>query len=238
MRAENITIGEEYCRVYPYANPGEYVVLSIADNGVGMDASTQRRVFEPFFTTKGLGRGTGLGLSTVYGIIKQHEGWITLDSEPGTGTTFRCHFPRSTDFPEEAAAQPVMKRPLEGKETILFVDDEEMIRDLGTQVLTMHGYRVLTAGDGQQAIDMFLSGKDSIDLVLLDLTMPNISGMEVLKQIRKIDKRTKVVLSSGYRAEESPGPDPVSGASAFLPKPYRADMLTRIIRDVLDEHPS
>ena len=238
MRAENVVIGEEYCRVYPYARKGEYIVLSIADNGAGMDVATQRRVFEPFFTTKGLGRGTGLGLSTVYGIVKQHEGWITLDSEPGTGTTFRCYFPRSKDHPEETAPPPETKRPLEGKETILFVDDEEMIRDLGMQILSMHGYRVLTAGDGKQAIDMYCAGKDSIDLVLLDLTMPHMSGMEVLGRIREIDNRAKVVLSSGYRADEAGSLISFPGASAFLAKPYRADTLTRVVRDVLDEPPS
>jgi two-component system cell cycle sensor histidine kinase/response regulator CckA len=238
VRAENVVIGEEYCRVYPFARRGEYIVLSIADNGVGMDAATQRRIFEPFFTTKGLGRGTGLGLSTVYGIVKQHEGWITLDSEPGTGTTFRCYFPRSTDSPEEAAPLPETRRSLEGKETILFVDDEEMIRDLGEQILRMQGYHVLTAGDGQQAIDMYRAGKDSIDLVLLDLTMPHMSGMEVLGRIREIDNRAKVVLSSGYRSDEAGSPISFSGVAAFLAKPYRADMLTRVVRDVLDERPS
>ncbi|MGA6994067.1 MAG: PAS domain S-box protein, partial [Candidatus Deferrimicrobiaceae bacterium] len=237
VRAENVTIGEEYCRVYPYARPGEYVVLSVADNGVGMDAITQRRVFEPFFTTKRLGRGTGLGLSTVYGIVKQHEGWITLDSEPGTGTAFRCYFPRSSDSPEEVTAVPGPSRPSRGEETILFVDDEEMIRDLGVQILTMHGYRVLTAGDGPQAIEMFLAGEETVDLVLLDLTMPNMSGLEVMKRIRNINPRVKVVLSSGHRADEAHSQELISGASAFLPKPYRADVLTRIVREVLDGVP-
>jgi len=238
VRAENFTVGEEYCRVYPFARPGEFVVLSVADNGVGMDEMTQRRVFEPFFTTKRLGRGTGLGLSTVYGIVKQHEGWITLDSEPGTGTTFRCYFPRSTDSPEEVKAVPGPIRYSRGKETILFVDDEEMIRDLGVQILTMQGYRVLTAVDGQQAIEMFLARGETIDLVLLDLTMPNMSGLEVLERIRKINPRAKVVLSSGHRADEAHSPERISGASAFLPKPYRADVLTRIVREVLDDVPS
>jgi PAS domain S-box-containing protein len=238
VRAENVTIGEEYCRAYPYARPGGFVVLSVADNGVGMDAITQRRVFEPFFTTKRLGRGTGLGLSTVYGIVKQHEGWITLDSEQGTGTIFRCYFPRSSDSPEEVTAVPGPNRPSRGKETILFVDDEEMIRDLGVQILTMQGYRVLTAGDGPQAIEMFLAGGETVDLVLLDLTMPNMSGLEVLERIRKINPRAKVVLSSGHRADEAHSQERISGASAFLPKPYRAEVLTRIVREVLDGVPS
>lgn len=238
VRAENVTIGEEYCRIYPYARPGEFVVLSVADNGVGMDEMTQRRVFEPFFTTKRLGRGTGLGLSTAYGIVKQHEGWITLDSELGTGTAFCCYFPRSTGSPEEVTPVPGPIRYSRGKETILFVDDEEMIRDLGVQILSMQGYRVLTAGDGPQAIEMFLAAGETVDLVLLDLTMPNMSGLEVLERIRKIDPRAKIVLSSGHRADEAHSPERISGASAFLPKPYRADVLTRIVREVLDDVPS
>ncbi len=231
---ENASIGEEYCRLYPYARPGEYVVLAIEDNGVGMDEATQRRVFEPFFTTKSLGRGTGLGLSTVYGIVKQHEGWITLESVPGAGTTFRCYLPRSTDPPAEFAAPPARKDPLNGKETILLVDDEEMIRDLGKQILTMEGYTVITAEDGLEAVDLFLAGKGTIDLVLLDLTMPRMSGLEVMERIRKVDSKVKVVLSSGYRAEEAHDRERFSGASAFLSKPYRMDVLSRTVRDVLD----
>ena len=234
VHAGNATVGEEYCRRYPFARPGEYVVLSIGDNGVGMDEATKRRVFEPFFTTKSLGRGTGLGLSTVYGIVKQHEGWITLDSEPGTGTTFRCYFPRSTDIEEEMVAVPATKRPLNGKETILLVDDEEMILDLGRQILTMRGYHVLTARDGREATAMFLERKEEIALVLLDLTMPHMSGLEVLEQIRKIDPQVKVVLSSGYRAEDPHSMERFSEASAFLSKPYRADVLASIVREVLD----
>ncbi len=230
----NAAIGEEYCRNYPFARTGEFVVLSIIDNGVGMDETTQRRVFEPFFTTKSLGRGTGLGLAAVYGIVKQHEGWITLESEPGTGTTFRCYFPRSTDRPKKAANIPATRRPLNGKETILLVDDEEMILDLGRQILTMHGYHVLSARNGGEAIELFLKEEGKIDLVLLDLTMPHMSGLEVLERIRKIDPRMKVVLSSGYRAEDSHDREGLSEATAFLSKPYRADVLARLVRDVLD----
>ena len=238
VRVENAAIGEEYCRLYPFARTGEYVVLAIEDNGVGMDEATQRRVFEPFFTTKSLGRGTGLGLSTVYGIVKQHEGWITLDSRLGAGTTFRCYLPRSTETPQEMEAVPPAKGPLNGKETILLVDDEEMIRDLGKQILTMEGYTVITAGDGREAVDLFLAGKGTIDLVLLDLTMPRMSGLEVLERIRKVDPKVKVVLSSGYRAEEAHDPEHLSVASAFLSKPYRLEGLSRTVREVLDGVPS
>jgi CheY-like chemotaxis protein len=232
--AENVTVGPEYCRVFPYARQGEFVVLSIADNGVGMDEATSRRVFEPFFTTKSLGRGTGLGLSTAYGIIKQHEGWITLESEAGSGTTFRCYFPRSTDLPEETAVIPEAMGSPQGKETILLVDDEEMIRNLGSLILEKQGYMVIVAKDGQEAIDIYLARKKEIDLVILDLTMPHMTGLEVLERIRAVDPLVKVVLSSGYRGGEEDGMDRFSEASAFLSKPYRADSLVRLVRDVLD----
>lgn len=223
----NAVVGEEYRRQYPYAQPGEYVVLSISDNGSGMDEATKQRVFEPFFTTKKLGRGTGLGLSTVYGIIKQHEGWINLVSQPGRGTTFHIYLPRAAGRQEEMPS-PETAKPRTGKETILLVDDEEMIRDLARQILELHGYSVVTAADGQEAIDLYLTQQGRFDLVILDLTMPHLSGIEVLTRIRNVDPQAKVILSSGYPSGET------SRASAFLPKPYRAGLLTRVVREVLD----
>lgn len=225
----NVAVGDEYRREYPYARKGDFVVVSISDNGAGMDEATQRRVFEPFFTTKKLGRGTGLGLSTVYGIIKQHEGWVNLESQPGKGTTFHTYLPRAEEKAEEEKLQsPESVRARTGKETILLVDDEEMIRSLAQQVLEVHGYSVVTAVDGQQAIDLYLDLRDRIDLVILDLTMPHLSGTEVLTRIRKLDPYAKVILSSGHASRGT------SRASAFLPKPYRADKLTRMVREVLD----
>ncbi|MBI5576986.1 MAG: PAS domain S-box protein [Deltaproteobacteria bacterium] len=225
----NFTVGDEYCRQYPYARKGDYVVVSISDNGAGMDEATQRRVFEPFFTTKKLGRGTGLGLSTVYGIVKQHEGWVNLESRPGKGTTFHAYLPRAEAGAEEEKSRAgEVAREKMGKETILLVDDEEMIRTLGRQVLEVHGYSVLVAADGQEAADLYSAHRDRIDLTILDLSMPYLSGSEVLERIRGMNPGAKVIMSSGHPSRET------SRASAFLPKPYRADKLTRIVRDVLD----
>jgi PAS domain S-box-containing protein len=225
---ENCVVGEDYCRNYSYARPGEYVLLSISDNGSGMDEATKRRVFEPFFTTKKLGRGTGLGLSTVYGIIKQHEGWINLDSQWGKGTTFHAYLPRAAGGQKEKPIPPEASRDRTGKETILLADDEEMIRNLAQQILETHGYSVVTAADGQEAIDLYMRQRDRYDLVILDLTMPRLSGTEALTRIRNLNPGAKVILSSGYPSGET------SRASAFLPKPYRAESLTRIVREVLD----
>ncbi|HSL91969.1 MAG TPA: response regulator, partial [Candidatus Limnocylindrales bacterium] len=224
----NAAIGEDYCLLYPYARPGEYVVLSISDNGSGMDDATKRRVFEPFFTTKKLGRGTGLGLSTVYGIIKQHEGWINLESQWGKGTTFHAYLPRAVEGQEEKPPPPEAAKVRTGKETILLADDEEMIRNLAQQILETHGYSVVTAADGQEAIDLYMRQRDRFDLVILDLTMPRLTGAEALTRIRNLNPESKVILSSGYPSGET------SRASAFLPKPYRPDVLTRVVREVLD----
>jgi PAS domain S-box-containing protein len=230
-RAENVEVDDDYCRIFPYARKGRYIRLSIGDNGAGMDEATQRRVFEPFFTTKKMGRGTGLGLSTVYGIIKQHNGWINLESRAGKGTTFCAYFPEAMGLPEEAQVFPETAPAGAGKETVLFADDEELIRDLGRQVMEMHGYTVFLAEDGIRAIDLFRSNREAIDLVVLDLTMPQRSGMEVLREIRKIDPGMRVILSSGSSPVE-----PVPGTT-FLPKPYRADMLVKAVRSALDAPP-
>jgi PAS domain S-box-containing protein len=226
----NATVGAEYCRLYPYARQGEFVVLSISDNGAGMDEATQRRIFEPFFTTKRLGRGTGLGLSTVYGIMKQHEGWINLESQPGKGTTFHVYVPRAQARREEGETPPPPEtgRERAGKETILLVDDEEMIRNFARQILEIHGYSVVTAADGQEAVDLYIRHRDRYDLVILDLTMPHLSGSEVLTRIRNLNPHAKVILSSGYPSGET------YRASAFLAKPYRANTLIRVVREVLD----
>jgi PAS domain S-box-containing protein len=227
-RAENVEVDDDYCRIFPYARKGRYIRLSIGDNGAGMDEATQRRVFEPFFTTKKMGRGTGLGLSTVYGIIKQHNGWINLESRAGKGTTFCAYFPEATGFPVEASALTETASSGRGKETVLFADDEELIRDLARQVMEMHGYKVFLAEDGIRAIELFRSNREAIDLVVLDLTMPQRSGMEVLRAIRNIDPGIRVILSSGSSPVE-----PVPGTT-FLPKPYRTEMLVKAVRSALD----
>jgi len=228
IRAENVEVDDDYCRIFPYARKGRYIRLSIGDNGAGMDEATQRRVFEPFFTTKKMGRGTGLGLSTVYGIIKQHNGWINLESLAGKGTTFCVYFPEALRPPEEAPKLLETAASGTGKETVLFADDEELIRDLGRHVMEMHGYTVLLAEDGMRAIELFRSNREAIDLVVLDLTMPQRSGMEVLHAIRNLDPGARVILSSG-----SSPPEPVPG-TMFLPKPYRAEALVKAVRSALD----
>ncbi len=228
VRAESTEVDDDYCRVFPYARKGRFIRLSIGDNGAGMDEALQRRIFEPFFTTKKMGRGTGLGLSTVYGIVKQHNGWINLDSRPGKGTTFCAFFPEAVGSVEEPKHPVDASWPVEGKETVLLADDEELIRDLGRMVLESFGYTVLLASDGKEAIERYAADKDLIHLVILDMTMPRRSGLEALSEIRRINPRAKAILSSGNTPSEG------IRDALFLPKPYRADALARAVRTALD----
>ena len=238
LAAANASIDDAYCRTFPYARPGDYVLLTVSDNGSGMDAVTQRRVFEPFFTTKKLGRGTGLGLSTVYGIVKQHDGWINMESAPGKGTVFTVYFPRAV-VPVGAEVSPEdVPAPRPGKEWILFVDDEAMIRNLGRKVLEGAGYTVITASDGREALDIFTRDRARLDLVILDMTMPLLSGLEVLARMRAFDPAVRVILSSGYPIESGYAGPIEARPAAFLQKPYRADALSRVVRDVLDGKPT
>jgi DNA-binding NtrC family response regulator len=164
----------------------------------------------------------------VYGIVKQHNGWINLESMPGKGTTFCAYFPEAAGAREEEGPQKEPERPAQGKETVLFVDDEDLIRDLGRQILESNGYTVHLAEDGRKAIELYARLRGGIDVVILDLTMPHRSGMEVFRAIREMDPRARVILSSGNMPTE-----PVEGA-VFLPKPYRPDVLARAVRSVLD----
>ncbi len=234
LSAENATVDDAYRRSYPYARTGDFVLVTVSDNGAGMDGATQRRVFEPFFTTKKLGRGTGLGLSTVYGIVKQHDGWINMESVPGEGTVFSVYFPRAgaAEEAESASVEPPATPP--GRERILFVDDEAMIRELGRRVLENAGYTVTTAADGRQALDIFVRERARLDLVILDVTMPLLSGLEVLERMRELDPGVRVILSSGYPSGPRLNGPREARPAAFLQKPYRPDALSRVVRDVLD----
>ncbi|MFH1738355.1 MAG: PAS domain S-box protein [bacterium] len=233
IETETTFVGEAYCNVYSYARPGQYVILSVSDNGAGMDTETKSRIFEPFFTTKEIGRGTGLGLATAYGIVKQHDGWINVYSESGKGTTFKIYLPAE----EEAAPRAEKKQEEEvrgGTETVLLVDDEEMIRSLGESILQDLGYTALLAADGREALDLYRRERERIDLIILDLSMPHLSGREVLEQIHAMDPDAKVIISSGYSRKSLTEPFEEIGAAAYVAKPYRFADLARTVREVLD----
>jgi signal transduction histidine kinase/ActR/RegA family two-component response regulator len=215
----------------------EFVRLTVGDTGTGMDAETRRRMFEPFFTTKELGKGTGLGLAVVYGIVTQHKGALTADSEQGRGARFVIELPRSTQTLEIAgppACRPAPEKS--GGETVLVVDDDEVVRRVACRILTRAGYAVLEAEDGVRAVSIYRQERNRIAAVLLDLTMPERSGVEVLADLRRIDPAVRVVLCSGYSVEAQGLDLAQLGATGFLQKPYSFDEISRAIRQALT-HP-
>jgi two-component system NtrC family sensor kinase len=215
--------------------PGPYAVVSVSDTGAGMDETTRTRIFEPFFTTKEPGKGTGLGMSIVYGIIKQHNGFINVYSEPGVGTTFRIYLPlyRIGGAAEESAAEP--DAPGRGTETIMVVEDEPSLRQLLDSILTGHGYRVILAQDGEDAIEKFQGAPPgTIALVLMDLIMPRMNGKEACEEIRKVDPAMRVAFTSGYTREFIDIRDALAKETELIMKPVQPTELLRKVRDILD----
>ena len=231
---ENVRLDEEYCRLRAETEPGDYVLLTMSDTGRGMDQKTVEHIFEPFFTTKEVGRGTGLGLAMVYGIVKQHGGHVACYSEVGDGTVFRVYLPvisseleRESELLEEA--------PPGGTETILLVDDDNLIRELGVRILKRGGYTVITAENGQEALDVYAQHRDQIDLVMLDLIMPSMGGKDCLNSILRIDPQAKVLIASGYSSDASTKECIALGAKGFVAKPFRFNDLLKRVRKTLDE---
>ena len=197
-----------------------------------MDAKTRERIFDPFFTTKAMGRGTGLGLATVYGIITGHKGMINVYSEPGHGTTFTIYLPASEKevFHERADAGKIVR----GTETILVADDEKVILEVSTEMLTSLGYRVYAARSGQEALAVFREKRDEIDLVILDMIMPGISGGETFDRLREVKPSIRVLLSSGYSINGEAKTIMERGCNGFLQKPFHLEKLSGKIREMLD----
>ena len=232
IQTENVTLDENYTELYE-ADPVKYVKISISDTGIGMDKATQERIFDPFFTTKEMGRGTGLGLASAYGIIKNHGGFINVYSEKGEGSTFNIYLPSSE---KEATGE---KKPagdtLRGSATILFVDDEDMIIEVAKDLLEALGYKVLTAGGGKEAIETYKKNKEQIDIVILDMVMPDMSGSVTFDRMKEIDPDIKVLLSSGYSINGQATEILDRGCDGFIQKPFRMNALSQKLREILDE---
>jgi PAS domain S-box-containing protein len=209
--------------------PGPYVMLAVSDTGVGMDAETRSRLFEPFFTTKAPGKGSGLGLATAYGAIKQAEGCVTVYSQPGCGTIFEIYLPRAT----EQAVTPGRPKSAHGSETILLVDDEDGVRKLVFAVLKSHGYDVVEAANGAAALAAYEKNGHKIDMVLTDVVMPQMSGLELGKQLHERTPALKILYMSGYR-DNAIGGSGTETPRAFLHKPFTPDVLLTKVREVLD----
>ena len=217
-----------------HVEPGDYVVLQVADTGVGMDPATQSRIFEPFFTTKAQGKGTGLGLSTVYGIVKQSGASIAVTSAPGAGTTFSVYFPRSDGFALARAAEKDADTPLSGTETILLVEDDGAVRNLVERVLKSRGYRVLAAQHGGDALQLASDQNLEIDLVLTDIVMPTMSGRELVEALQSGRPNVRVLYMSGYTDDEIVRRGLYDPRMSFIQKPFTAPNLAMQVRTVLD----
>jgi two-component system cell cycle sensor histidine kinase/response regulator CckA len=238
IETQNITLDQEFCKRYAEVKPGDYVLLSMADTGHGMAKETLEHIFDPFYTTKEVGKGTGLGLAIVYGIVKNHEGYVMCYSRPGSGASFSIYLPAleaATEDEEQGESQESKFSAMGGCETILLVDDEKFIRELGVDVLGQAGYTVLTAGSGEQALEVYRKEQAQIDLVILDLIMPGIGGGKCLEGLLKIDPRAQILIASGYSPDASTKGALESGAAAFINKPYDTKQLLELVRKILDK---
>jgi len=214
--------------------PGEFVMVSVTDTGVGMDEETKQHIFEPFFTTKKLGRGTGLGLASAYGIIKNHGGLINVNSKKGEGTTFNFYLPVVEAQTVKQLPDDIEDEILHGTETILIVDDEEIVVNVSREMLNNMGYNVLIARGGKEALETFKKDKDKIALVMLDMIMPDMGGSHVYNILKEIKPDIKVLLSSGYSLDGQASEIMSRDCDGFIQKPFNMVQLSKMIRKILD----
>ncbi|MBI4061918.1 MAG: response regulator [Elusimicrobia bacterium] len=235
IETSNVDLKEDYARMHLQVKPGSYVMFVVSDTGTGMDAKTLSHLFEPFFTTKEQGKGTGLGLATVYGIVKQSGGGIYVYSEPGHGTTFKIYLPRVEGAVQPAAAGPIPLSSFAGSETILLVEDEELVRVFIARALRESGYTVLAARNPAEAIRLCEQRRDPLHLILTDVIMPQMHGPELLKRLSLLHPESKAIFMSGYTDTTVAHHDLLDGRVPFLQKPLAPDVLARKVREVLDE---
>jgi PAS domain S-box-containing protein len=222
----------------PEARHGQFVRLTFSDNGCGMDTSILNRIFEPFFTTKGVGKGTGLGLSTVFGIVRQHRGWLEVNSKPNQGSAFHLYFPACSQAAEKSAPAADTALLLRGRETVLVAEDEDALRDMVTLVLTAQGYKVLAAASGAEAMKLYEQANRPIDVLLTDMVMPGgILGGDLAERLRRINPQLKVIYTSGYSPGMAGKDISLLAGRDFLPKPYSIGKLAQFVREVLDGKP-
>lgn len=232
IETENIILDQKNARIHDVM-PGEYVKISVADTGIGMDDEIRQRVFDPFFTTKEIGRGTGIGLASAYGIIKNHEGVITIESEKGKGTTFHIYLPASKKKIHDA--KKVTPTLLSGTGTILVVDDEELMTDVCKQILQKMGFQVFIASNGKEAIEVFNANRDTIDLVILDIILPGMDGIVIYDHLKEIKPGIKVLIASGYSINGKASELMKKGCKGFIQKPFRKDELSLKLNEILSK---
>ncbi len=235
IRTGKAILDHEFVKVHGYGKPGQYALISVTDTGAGMDGKTKERIFEPFFTTKEVGKGTGLGLSIVYGIVKQHKGYITCSSEPGKGTAFRIYLPATGDEVSRTETDKVLLPASGGTETVLIAEDDAVVRALVKETLEQSGYTVIEAADGEDAVGVFARSRDRVRLLILDVIMPKKNGKEVYEEIRKDRPDIKVIFSSGYTADILYKKRFIEEGFSFISKPVSPADLLRLVRETLDE---
>ncbi len=233
IETSNADLDDAYAQRHVTVQPGRYVMVAVSDTGVGMDAAMQARLFEPFFTTKEKGKGTGLGLATVYGIVKQSGGYIWVYSEPGKGTSFKVYLPRVGEAPALPEPHVPALASLRGTETILLVEDEQAVRTLSRRVLEARGYRVLEAGNGAKALEVARGSTGPIHLILTDLVMPDMTGTELASRLLSLRPGVRVLYMSGYTDDSVVRNGLLEQGRLFLQKPFTPETLARKVREAL-----
>ena len=234
IKTENVHVAKKYCQSHRYARPGRFVCLSVRDTGVGMDQEILEHIFEPFFTTKRPGQGTGMGLSVVYGIVKQHEGWVDVESSIGKGTIFRIYLPAVSLRPREEQKAPVSLETLRGEgERILLVEDEESVRELSTKMLSQNGYTVFVATNGREALDIFRKEEGNFDLIFCDVVLPDVRGPKLAERLLKLKPGANILFASGYSDRKSDWHSIRQGGYPYLQKPYTLPDLLKAVREAL-----
>ncbi len=235
IRTENVVVDDDYCREYSYARPGKFVCLSVEDSGIGMDESIVDRIFEPFFTTKGMAEGTGLGLSVVYGIVKQHDGWINVYSESGQGSSFRIYLPAVSEAPGDEVEKKILSQELRGRgERILMVEDEEPVLEFSARLLDQNGYIVFKAKNSKEALEIFDREKGDFHLVLSDVVLPDESGLHLAEQILMRKPKLKILLCSGYTDARSQWTVIRERGFPFVQKPYETVTFLQAIKEAIE----
>ena len=234
IQTEEFTMNEDFIGAHGYGNAGRYALITVSDTGSGMDEATRKLIFEPFFTTKEVGKGTGIGMAIVYGIIKQHDGFINVYSEPGRGTSIRIYLPIIASAAGEEVDVRLKEAPSRGTETILVAEDNEALRRLSAQVLKQFGYTVIEAVDGEDAVRKFMENRDSIDIFLSDLIMPKMNGKDACDEIRKINPAMKVIYASGYAPDVIRQKVSLEVGARLIFKPVSPFELLRKVRSTLD----